>query len=122
MATNPPRDQPTIAGLDLPIIEAGTLEVEVRKQVTALQDLGYLERHHAGLVALATTTARDLDRSFGRGAPSGRANLLRVMNEILMTLPQPEAASKDKLDEVVAAMMHDDDDTEAVPFALRTTA
>ena len=107
----------TLSGLDY-AYPAGTLEIELGKQISALRDLGYIEPHHSGLVALALATAHDIDRSAGRGAPSGRANLLRVMNEILQTLPQPETASKDKLDDVIAALMHDDD-AEGVPFALR---
>ena len=117
----PPEVHPTIPGLEPPTLPAGSLEAEVRRQVTKLQDLGYIEDHHAGLVALATATAADIDRTAGRGAPSGRANLLRVMNEILQTLPQPEMASKSKLDEVVDAMLHDDEDDVEVPV-VRTDA
>ena len=113
--TQPPEIQPTIAGLEPPTLPRGTVEAEVRRQVAKLQELGYIEDHHAGLVALAVATAADIDRSFGKGAPSGRANLLRVMNEILQTLPQPEMASKSKLDEVVDAMLHDDEDDVEVP-------
>jgi len=111
----PPEEQPTIPGLEPPTLQNGAVAAEVSRQVEKLRDLGYIEDHHAGLVALALATARDIDRSFGKGAPSGRANLLRVMNEILQTLPQPEMASKSKLDEVVDAMLHDDEDDVEVP-------
>lgn len=114
-----PEMQPALTGLETPNLPQGDLESHVRKQLDALDQLGYLEAHHAGQRALALTCARDLDRSFGRGAPSGRANLLRVMNEILESLPQPEAASKDKLDEVVRAM-RDSDDEEAMDVARAT--
>jgi hypothetical protein len=100
----------TLPGFEQPTPPVGPLEAAVTAQVDKLTELGYIESHHAGQVELAKVTARDIDRSFGKGAPSGRANLLRVMNEILETLPQPEAASKDKLDEVVEALRHDDED------------
>lgn len=115
-------EQPTIAGLEPPRFPAGDLEEHVKKQLDALDALGYLEEHHAGQRALALTCARDLDRSFGRGAPSGRANLLRVMNEILESLPQPEAASADKLAEVVAALKDADDEEVFYPDDVRTDA
>jgi hypothetical protein len=100
----------TLPGFDVAAPPAGDLETHVQKQITKLQALGYIEDHHAGLVQLALVTARDIDRSFGKGAPSGRANLLRVMNEVLSTLPQPEAASRDSLEQVVAALRSDTDD------------
>lgn len=77
-------------------------------QIDELTRLGYVQAHHAGVCELARVTARDLDSSTGRGAPSGRANLLRVMNEVLASLPQPEATRRDALDEVVAALLQDD--------------
>lgn len=100
----------TLPGLEPPTPPSGSLERSVRDQVTKLEQLGYIEAHHAGLVELALVTARDIDRSFGKGAPSGRANLLRVMKEIFEILPQPETASKDTLDELVAALRSDGDD------------
>jgi hypothetical protein len=103
-------DQPALVDLAPEASETGSLEESVRKQVARLRELGYIEGHHDGLVELAIVTARDIDRSFGRGAPSGRANLLRVMNEILDALPQPETASRDTLDEAIAAMRADSDD------------
>lgn len=99
-----PADEPTLPGLELPALPNGDLEVEVRKQLDQLARLGYLEPHHAGLAALAIVTAQDIDRSKGRGAPSGRANLYRVMNEIFEALPQPEQASKDALEQVLDAL------------------
>lgn len=84
--------------------KAGRVEGAVQRQLDKLRDLGYIEDHHAGLAELALETARDIDRSRGKGAPSGRANLLRVMNEVLDTLPHPEAASTDQLTQVVEAM------------------
>ncbi len=84
--------------------DPGAVEAAVLKQVAKLRDLGYVEDHHAGLVQLAVMTARDVDMSFGRGAPSGRANLYRVLNEVLEQLPHPEAASTDVLQEVLAAI------------------
>ena len=92
--------------------EEGSLEEAVRMQVEALQSLGYIESHHAAQVQLAVVAARDIDHSTGRGAPSGRANLLRVMNEILEGLPQPVAASADKLQEVLMILKADHNDDE----------
>jgi hypothetical protein len=103
--------EPTLPGLELPSAknEGGDLvTTAVTAQVAALRSLGYIEDHHAGQVALALAAARDIDRSFGRGAPSGRANLLRVMNEILESLPQPETASKDKLDQVLQVILSEE--------------
>ncbi|RZU64599.1 hypothetical protein EV379_0902 [Microterricola gilva] len=99
-----------LPGFESPPEPKGSLAAAVAAQISALRSLGYIEANHSAQVELALVAARDIDRSFGRGAPSGRANLLRVMNEILESLPQPEAASKDLLDEVVSAMMHDDED------------
>lgn len=107
--TNPHSVVTTLPGLaqgtlsDDPLTP-GELEARVRAQCDALAALGYVEAHHAGLVQLAITTAREIDWTLGRGAPSGRANLFRVMNEILEQLPHPVAASADKLDDVLAAL------------------
>lgn len=102
-------------GLELPAapVNAGSMEKAVHAQVEVLRRLSYIEPHHAAQVELALHAARDLDRSVGRGAPSGRANLLRVMNEILESLPQPEAASKDALDGVLELLLADDDELAA---------
>ena len=92
--------------------EEGSLEHAVMLQVEALERLGYIEDHHKAQVMLAVVAARDIDHSTGRGAPSGRANLLRVMNEILERLPQPVAASLDKLSEVLLILKADHADEE----------
>jgi hypothetical protein len=89
---------------------AGPMELAAQRQVDALTRQGHLEEHHAGLVALTLAAARDIDRSFGRGAPSGRANLLRVMREIFEILPAPVAASQDMLDTVLSALRSDHDE------------
>lgn len=104
MSPDQPDEAETIPGLEPPSAPPGVLEKAVDAQVKKLRELGYIEDHHAALVELARVTARDIDRSFGRGAPSGRANLLRVMNEVLESLPQPEAASSDQVGDVVAAI------------------
>lgn len=85
--------------------EPGPVEVGIMAQVEKLREDGWITGHHAGQVALAIRTARDVDKSEGKGAPSGRANLLRVMKEILEMLPQPEQAASDALDRALAAMM-----------------
>jgi hypothetical protein len=86
----------------------GPMEASIIKQMDSLRSQGYIEDHHAGLVMLARIAAADLDTSQGRGAPSGRANLIRAVKEILEIVPAPEAASKDALADVVAAMSADD--------------
>ena len=84
------------------------------QQIEALHRLGYIEPHHAGQVQLALVAARDIDWSTGRGAPSGRANLLRVMNEILERLPRSlSAASTDKLAEVLMVLRGEHPELEA---------
>jgi ribosomal protein S12 methylthiotransferase accessory factor YcaO len=96
---------------DAPPTDAGKLgpmEQSVVEQMDSLRSQGYIENHHAAVVMLARIAARDLDTSQGKGAPSGRANLIRAMKEILETVPMPEAASKDALADVVAAMSQDD--------------
>lgn len=119
--TNPAEDASTLPGLELPIAPEvpgdESVYVATRRQLAQLAKLGYIEEHHAGKVQLALAAARDIDRSQGRGAPSGRANLYRVMNEILETIPQPEAASKDALDATLEAMMHDDAADEVIVYA-----
>lgn len=118
--TNPDETAPMLPGLEPPAEQPGdglTVEAAMRQQLTKLRELGYIEDHHAGLVLLAITTARDIDRSQTKGMPSGRANLYRVMNEILERIPQPEAASKDALDSVLDAIRHDDDADEVIVYA-----
>lgn len=110
------QDNPEMLPGMTPKLPIGKLEAAVNDQVQKLRDLGFIEQHHAGLVELALVTARDIDHSVGRGAPSGRANLLRVMNEILEGMPQPAAASRDALDDVVRAMK---DDIETGEHAVR---
>lgn len=106
----------TLPGMELGRVEGsapeGTLQHSVALQVRALQTMGYIEEHHAAQVHLALVAARDIDMSTGRGAPSGRANLLRVMNEILERLPQPEAASVDKLGEVLTVLQGASEDND----------
>ena len=126
--TNPADAASTLPGMELPgVPEVGSDESvyeATRRQLQQLAKLGYIEEHHAGKVQLALAAARDIDRSQGRGAPSGRANLYRVMNEILETIPQPEAASKDALDATLQAMMHDDEADEVIVYgdAVRSEA
>lgn len=114
MQTEPTRITP-LPGLEPPTMPTGQLEAQVRAQIEALQSLGYVEAHHAGLCALAIVTARDLDTTTGHGKPYARANLLRVMNEILMSLPQPETASRDKLDDVIDAIRYGKDLSDVLP-------
>lgn len=117
--TNPDADASTLPGLELPAPapSGGTVVRDaMQRQLDKLRSLGYIEEHHDGLVQLALTVAADIDRSGGKGAPSGRANLYRVMNEILETIPQPEAASKDALDATLDAMRHDDDADEVIVY------
>lgn len=85
----------------------GPVEQGIAEQVEILKADGWITAHHAGQVALAVRTARDVDQSQGRGAPSGRANLLRVMKEVLEMLPQPEAAAGDALDKALVAILEE---------------
>jgi hypothetical protein len=107
--TNRSEEQPGLFDVTPPAWGVGGMEQATKTQLDKLRELGYIEDHHAGLVQLALVTARTIDRSEGKGAPSGTANLLRVMNEILESVPQPESASKDTLDAVVEALRHDED-------------
>lgn len=85
--------------------EAGYVERETAKQIEKLRDMGYIQDHHAGQVALAIVTARALDQSGQRGAASGRANLSRAMKEIFEMLPAPEVASTDNLAQALDRIM-----------------
>ncbi len=85
--------------------EPGYMEQETRKQINKLTELGYLQEHHAGQVALAIVTARQIDRLDGRGAASGQANLSRALKEIFEMLPQPEAATGDTFEAAVQAIL-----------------
>lgn len=99
---------PELPGLERPKDDPdqiGPVEIGITAQVAQLTADGWITGHHAGLVALALRTARDVDQSTGKGAPSGRANLLRVMNEILDSLPSPEDQSGDALDKALAMIM-----------------
>lgn len=86
--------------------ELGYVETETRKQIDSLKALGYIQEHHAGQVALAINTARQLDRLQGRGAASGQANLTRALKEVFEMLPQPEAATGDTFEQAVQAILH----------------
>lgn len=86
-------------------LEAGPVEMGITEQIEKLTQDGFITTHHAGQVALAVRAARDVDQSQGKGAPSGRANLLRVMKEILEMLPQPEQQTSGALDRALEAIM-----------------
>lgn len=83
----------------------GYVEQATVIMVQSLRNDGWITDYHAGPVALAIVTARRVDRSEGKGAPSGQANLLRAMKEIFELLPSPEQASSDALDKALAMMM-----------------
>lgn len=85
--------------------EPGEVEAGVREQIEHLRGQQLLTAAHAGQVALAIRTARDVDESRGIGAPSGRAKLMEVLNDILGELPQLEQRDPGMLDAVVAAIM-----------------
>lgn len=89
-------------------LEAGPVEIGIGVQIEKLTADGWITGHHAGQVALAVRAARDVDQSQGKGAPSGRANLLRVMKEILEMLPQPEQQTSGALDKALEAIMSGD--------------
>lgn len=105
-----------LPGMEPPRVPAGSLEAAVEKQIEKLRELGYIEDHHEGQVALALLTARNIDGSQGRGRPSGMAMILRVMNEILEALPQPETASVDTLGDVVRALRENVDEADEEVF------
>lgn len=88
--------------------KAGYVETATLLMVEALKADGWITAHHAGPVALAVVTARRVDKSEGRGAPSGQANLLRAMKEIYELLPAPENQSSDALDKALAVMMQNE--------------
>lgn len=112
---------PGLFDLEQPAREKGPLEEAIEVQIAALEADGFIDAKHAGLKQLALTAARDVDRSEGRGAPSGRANLLRVMNEILANVPQPEQANQDQLDAAVEALRAAalDEELEGTPADVR---
>ena len=86
--------------------QPGPVEIGIQAQVKKLTEDDWITDHHAGQVALAVRAAQDVDQSAGKGAPSGRANLLRAMKEILEMLPQPELIQGDALDRALEAMMN----------------
>ena len=105
---------PALPGLAPARPEAGApgyVEAATVVMVDKLKSDGWITDHHAGPVALAIVTARRVDASEGRGAPSGQANLLRAMKEIFELLPAPETVSSDALDKALAAMMAEDVET-----------
>lgn len=84
--------------------EPGFVEAATLRMIEKLEADGWITVHHAGPCALAIVTARRVDSSEGRGAPSGQANLLRAMKEIFELLPTPENASSDALDKALEFM------------------
>lgn len=88
-----------------PEVKPGAVEIGVKNQLDALETAGHLTAEHAGVRALALTAARDVDMSTGVGAPSGRAQLLRTLNEILASLPvAPPAAEQDAFNAALEAI------------------
>lgn len=98
------KDAAALFDVEPPAPEVGPLEEATKRQIAKLTEDGFLSDAHAGQAALAIIAARDADRSQGRGAPSGRANLYRVLNEIFSNIPQPEPVSQDQLDAAVEAI------------------
>lgn len=100
-------DQTPIPGLEPPTTPDAAEDLAPKSEAAfaALKRLGYLEDYHEARIALALVIARDIDRSKYRGAPSGRANLYRVYNEVLNEIPMPEAVDGDGYDDLVAAIM-----------------
>ncbi|GAB2558734.1 hypothetical protein GCM10027033_14860 [Leucobacter ruminantium] len=85
--------------------EPGYVETETAKQIDKLREMGYIQDHHAGQVALAIVTARQIDRLEGKGAASGQANLSRALKEVFEMLPMPEAATGDTFEAAVRAIL-----------------
>lgn len=99
----------TLPGMDVKKpenTEPGPVQIGIQAQIEKLTEDGWISMHHAGQVALAVRAAQDVDQSAGKGAPSGRANLLRAMKEILEMLPQPELIQGDSLDRALEAMLN----------------
>lgn len=99
---------PMLPGFDQPSThstEPGYVERETAKQIEKLREMGYIQDHHAGQVALAISTARQIDRLEGRGAASGQANLSRALKEVFEMMPQPEAATGDTFEAAVRAIL-----------------
>lgn len=96
--------------------EPGPVESGVAEQISKLIADGLVTQHHSARVQLALRAARDVDQSAGKGAPSGRANLLRVMNEILAELPALEVQSTTDLDRMLEAMAAFDPGDPIAPF------
>lgn len=90
------------------VFQIGPVETGIKQQIDRLTADGWVTDHHAGQVALAIRAARDVDESAGKGAPSGRANLLRAMKEILEMLPQPEASTDGEFNQLLAAVLEQD--------------
>lgn len=103
-----PKQIGMLPGLEPPELDPahrGPVEVGVRKEIENKRAAGLIDDSFAGWEALAIRAARDVDQSAGIGAPSGRAKLLEVLNQILANLPQQETTQTTDLDRALEAIL-----------------
>lgn len=93
-----------IPGLEPKRTEKGNVEVEMEKQINKLRELGLINDAHSGTVALCILAARNVDEMGDRGAPSGRAQLLKSVSDVFAMLPSADDVSDDAVDKIVAAI------------------
>ncbi|MCB4209170.1 hypothetical protein [Arthrobacter sp. UM1] len=98
-----------LPGLAPPKPEMGELERATRRTVRAMQKEGLLTPMHEAQAVLAIQAAGDIDRSMGEGKPSGRAMLIKAMNDVLAQLPEVVAAEVSTADKLIAAIMSEKD-------------
>ncbi len=65
---------------------------------------------HAGIRALVLKTARAVDEISANDAASGRAQLLKALNDVAMQLPQPPAAEVTVIDKLLELFQIDSDE------------
>ena len=82
--------------------EIGEVEKAFTQQMDMLLKDKVMTPAHAGLRSLVLTTARAVDSIKASDAASGRANLIRALNEVSARLPEPKTEELSALDRLEA--------------------
>lgn len=84
----------------------GEVTKGVREQVAALRELGVLRPVHHGTVALAITTAQEIDAETRSGGKAyGKAQLAATLNAVLENLPQAPETESEAFDKALRSIM-----------------
>lgn len=114
-------DEYTEEMFEYPLVHDGIGEVEAGyiEQIRELEKLGAMTAAHTGIKTLVLKAARAVDQIKPNDAASGRANLLKALNDIASRLPEPPTTAISTLDTIREIMSAP---VEANPFQRLVTA